>query len=90
MMGRNLGAQVQKRTSGWTCLRVAKVPEVKACMVSTKVYPWELGQSLATILPHSSKGGYPRLVIQHHGPVLNMRAPPNPRSCQSRGAAQSS
>lgn len=41
MMGRNLGAQVgAERTSGRTCLRVAKV------------YPWELGQNLATILPH--------------------------------------
>lgn len=71
MTGRSLGAQVgAERTSGQTCLRVAEVPEVKAWTVSTKVYPWELGQNLATILPHSPKGDSPRLVIQHHGPVL--------------------
>lgn len=40
--------------------------------------------------PSSPEGHYPRLVIQQQGPVLNMRAPLSPRSCQSRGVEHSS
>lgn len=66
-MGRNLGAQVgAERTSGRTCLRVAKV------------YPWELGQNLQ-LFSLISRGSLPKACHTAPRPCAEHEGSPKPQ-----------